>query len=513
MRRDADLTPERREADRTTRPLADGRSARQTRRSSKRALLPVGIAVVVAVAAMGVPPTSAFGAALESSGGTAVEEPSDDSLDDPSLEDDPELDGEGTIDGLTGTVNDTLEKETEPLDPILDPIIGDEDSPDDEGDNEPPEEEEEEETETTEPPPDEEAPEEEPAEEDETEEDETEEVPTRTSYALQQLRTFDDAGQAPILDIEPVSFLAGPLIDYVDVPLGPRTTRDVIETLESIGASEDTLAGVLAPFPVAGLARYSNDWGAPRHTPYFHAHEGTDVFASRGTPVIAAFDGVITTVRENTSIGGNSVHLTAPDGTYLYYAHLDGFGPGIREGTLVDAGDVLGYVGDSGNARGTPPHLHIEVHPDGGEAVPPLPYLDQWLADARAKAQELVQGSEGGGPVAASVTPPAFGSSPGVGVFENAANERTPQTATLALVAVLGGLVIAIRQRRRFAGLLASASDTVAPVLGKIRPGLEDRILNHRSSSGAESAPAAPRDVLAPFLTDPGEDHGAEEGG
>lgn len=499
MRRDVDLTPERREADPAARPPRAGRSAPGSRRSRVRFLLPVGIVLAVVVAAMGVPPTMALGAVIEDANDTAGEEPSEDSVAGPSLADAPELDAESTVDGLTSTLDETLGEVTDPIAPLPDPLDEDEPSEDDGGKrSDPPEEVPEEEPA--------EEPDEEPAGDEDAEDDEEEPapVPARTAAVLTHLRSFDGGGTAPVLDVQTVSFLASPIVDYVDVPLGPRTTRDVIEALESVGASEDTIAEVLAPFPVAGLTRYSNDWGAPRHTPSFHAHKGTDLFASRGTPVIAAFDGVISKLGQNTAIGGNSVHLTAPDGTYLYYAHLDGFGPGIREGTLVDAGDVLGYVGDSGNARGTPPHLHFEVHPGGGEAVPPLPYLDGWLADARAEVQQLTQNPGGGGPVAASLAPPS-NAGPAFGAFENAASERTPRTATLMLVVVLVGLGVTFRQRQRFAGMLASVTGTVAPVLGKIRPGLDERVMRS-SSADAKREPAAPLDVLALFLAERGGD-------
>ncbi|MGH3440620.1 MAG: M23 family metallopeptidase [Nitriliruptorales bacterium] len=168
---------------------------------------------------------------------------------------------------------------------------------------------------------------------------------------------------------------------------GPRSTAAVIELVGA--APVDVLARIVAPFPVAGPASYSDDWGAPRHTPYFHRHEGTDVFAARGTPVVASTDGVVSRLGRDTAIGGNSLRVAAADGTFFYYAHLDGFARDVEPGASVSVGQVIGYVGDSGNAAGTPPHLHFEIHPDGGPAVPPVPHLDRWLADALRAAQSL----------------------------------------------------------------------------------------------------------------------------
>ena len=181
------------------------------------------------------------------------------------------------------------------------------------------------------------------------------------------------------------------------VVLGPRSTVDVIEVLERIDAPPQVLARVLAPFPVAGRASYADDWGAPRHGPPAHSHEGTDIFAATGTPVIASAAGTVTRMSTNRGLGGTSLRVTTATGTYFYYAHLDGFAPGLAVGQQVAPGDVLGFVGTTGNAAGGAAHLHFEIHPGGGVAVPPVPFLDRWLADARQRARAI-----GGAPVTAA---------------------------------------------------------------------------------------------------------------
>jgi hypothetical protein len=165
--------------------------------------------------------------------------------------------------------------------------------------------------------------------------------------------------------------------------LGPAA--DPAELAQAL-AGIDTCGPVRVPgvvpgrFPVAGVASYINDWHFPRYVPVFHLHQGTDIFASRGTPVRSPADG---TVRVNVGpVGGLTVYVTEADGTYYYMAHLDSTAAGLTTGMIVRIGDVVGYVGDSGNAKGGPTHLHFEVHPNGGAAINPKPVLDRWLAEA-----------------------------------------------------------------------------------------------------------------------------------
>jgi murein DD-endopeptidase MepM/ murein hydrolase activator NlpD len=172
---------------------------------------------------------------------------------------------------------------------------------------------------------------------------------------------------------------------------GGRSTSGILVRLSGLSLAPAAMARVLAPFPVSGLARYSADFGAPRHVPQPHVHDGTDIFAARGTPVIASADGVVSRMTIDSAVSGTALRVTTTGGTFFFYAHLDRFVPHLADGDRVARGDVLGFVGTSGNAEGTEPHLHYEIHPLGGAAVDPVPYLDQWLADA-AIAAESVQG-------------------------------------------------------------------------------------------------------------------------
>lgn len=165
-------------------------------------------------------------------------------------------------------------------------------------------------------------------------------------------------------------------------------------------------------FPVAGPVTFIDSFGFPRMpgTPDEHWHEGTDVFAAMGTPLVACEGGTILSIGSGR-LGGNSVWLVGDSGIHYYYAHLSGFADGLVAGQRVEPGAVLGFVGDTGNARGTSPHLHFEVHPGGGDAVNPYPIL-RWALDQLGAQQVLaspglpVVGPPVASPAAVPLVPP-----------------------------------------------------------------------------------------------------------
>jgi murein DD-endopeptidase MepM/ murein hydrolase activator NlpD len=120
-------------------------------------------------------------------------------------------------------------------------------------------------------------------------------------------------------------------------------------------------------------------------TPDEHWHEGIDIFAPTGTPLYATERGVITRIGVGR-LGGLKLWLRGESGTDWYYAHLSAFNDQLREGDLVEAGDLVGYVGQSGNAVGTPPHLHMQMHPGGNRPVNPYPLLNMRLELDREEA-------------------------------------------------------------------------------------------------------------------------------
>jgi murein DD-endopeptidase MepM/ murein hydrolase activator NlpD len=139
-------------------------------------------------------------------------------------------------------------------------------------------------------------------------------------------------------------------------------------------------------FPVYGPASFTDDFAAARAVTGWH--HGNDIFAPLGAPILAVTDGTLFLVGWN-DIGGNRLWLRDARGNEFYYAHLSAYSPLAQDGARVRAGDVVGFVGATGDAVGTPPHLHFEIHPrellwlayDG--VINPFPYLSAWrrLAD------------------------------------------------------------------------------------------------------------------------------------
>jgi murein DD-endopeptidase MepM/ murein hydrolase activator NlpD len=143
-------------------------------------------------------------------------------------------------------------------------------------------------------------------------------------------------------------------------------------------------------FPVYGPVSFIDTFGAFRGDVPGNWHHGDDIFAPLGAPILACADGIVFSVGWN-DIGGNRLWLRDAEGNEFYYAHLSAFSPLAKNGIHVKAGEVLGFVGNTGDASGTPTHLHFEIHPaslifmgyDG--AVDPTSYLTAWqhLQDVR----------------------------------------------------------------------------------------------------------------------------------
>lgn len=116
-------------------------------------------------------------------------------------------------------------------------------------------------------------------------------------------------------------------------------------------------------------------------------HEGQDIFAPRGTPILSATSGYVYNVGEN-NLGGQTVSVISKGGRVYYYAHLDSYARGIKIGDRVTTRTVLGYVGTTGNAQGTPPHLHFGVYTPTG-AINPLPMLTDRMPPAITRQEPV----------------------------------------------------------------------------------------------------------------------------
>jgi murein DD-endopeptidase MepM/ murein hydrolase activator NlpD len=124
--------------------------------------------------------------------------------------------------------------------------------------------------------------------------------------------------------------------------------------------------------PVNGAVAFTDTWGAPRSGG--RGHKGVDMMAARGTPVVAIETGTIQRLT-NSSRGGISIYLRGNSGDVYFYTHLDGWVDGLSGGQAVSAGQTIGFVGSTGNASYSAPHLHFEYHPGGGGAVNPTPLV------------------------------------------------------------------------------------------------------------------------------------------
>ena len=153
--------------------------------------------------------------------------------------------------------------------------------------------------------------------------------------------------------------------------------------------------------PVEGVRKkqIADTWGADRSEG--RGHSGQDIFAKRETPVRSATEGYVLHVGENR-LGGKVVFVLGAGGRRYYYAHLDDFAADLKAGDYVTTDSLIGYVGTTGNAKNTPPHLHFGVYAAGG-AMNPLPLLadreikqtntdDKTNGKAKEKAKEKTKG-------------------------------------------------------------------------------------------------------------------------
>jgi peptidoglycan LD-endopeptidase LytH len=149
--------------------------------------------------------------------------------------------------------------------------------------------------------------------------------------------------------------------------------------------TQDPPGRIAMPLQDVPKKQIADTWHASRGSN--RLHEGQDIFAPRGTPVYSATRGYIYNIGEN-NLGGQTVSIAGAGGRFYYYAHLDSYAPHIEEGDYVTPQTVLGYVGTTGNAQGTPPHLHFAVYTPTG-ATNPLPLLTDRPKPAKPNTKEI----------------------------------------------------------------------------------------------------------------------------
>jgi len=147
--------------------------------------------------------------------------------------------------------------------------------------------------------------------------------------------------------------------------------------------TEDPPSQIVMPLENVPKKQVANTWHALRGRN--RLHEGQDIFAPRGTPIYSATEGYVYSVGENP-LGGQTVSVIGDGGRIYYYAHLDSYGRELAEGDHVTTRTMLGYVGTTGNAQGTPPHLHFGVYTTAG-AINPLPLLTDRTEAKKGKKQ------------------------------------------------------------------------------------------------------------------------------
>ena len=147
--------------------------------------------------------------------------------------------------------------------------------------------------------------------------------------------------------------------------------------------TEEPHSRIKMPVEDVSKREISDTWHAPRSGG--RRHEGQDIFAPKGTRVLSATNGYVLRIGE-TDLGGRTVSVISSGGRVYYYAHLDAYAPGLKVGDAVTTRTVLGFVGTTGNAQGTPPHLHFGVYTPGG-AINPLPLITDRTAPTITTSQ------------------------------------------------------------------------------------------------------------------------------
>ncbi len=204
----------------------------------------------------------------------------------------------------------------------------------------------------------------------------------------------------------PASLLAIANSVHRSPPSNTSALMAALAPLEQAGMTtlQAEIAG-MGQFPVAGSAYYTDDWLEPRPGPTPHLHMGDDIIAPTGTPLRAPATGQLTYSDSDPAGYGLTAIVTRADGAYFLMAHMSATVAGLASGSSVAQGQIVGFVGATGDATG--PHCHFEVHPGGGAAVDPKPLLDKWQAQAIAAIPAVLAAYQSGRAKPPAVAQPA----------------------------------------------------------------------------------------------------------
>lgn len=157
--------------------------------------------------------------------------------------------------------------------------------------------------------------------------------------------------------------------------------RAVASDPVTLSAPTPATARYLKVFPVVGDYSYEDDFGDPRGQ---GPHQGNDIIGAMGMQLVSCVDGTISRLtREETGLGGIWIWIVDGQGNEYYYAHMSSISPELKAGSKVTAGQTVGQMGMTGDARGTVPHLHFEIRPNGGGSI--NPYTDLRAVDTKKK--------------------------------------------------------------------------------------------------------------------------------
>jgi murein DD-endopeptidase MepM/ murein hydrolase activator NlpD len=206
-------------------------------------------------------------------------------------------------------------------------------------------------------------------------------LPAGSTILIGHAEAHAETAGAAAAEAAPAGGSAGPAGEGLPVPEGPSGPRSPLPYLPIPESLLPSLDGGPYVFPVFGEHSWGDTYGAARADVTYH--HGNDVFGELGQPLLAVADGTVFAVGWN-KIGGLRLWLRDRQGNTFYYAHLAAFSTLVFNGARVRAGQVVGFMGKTGDAESTLPHLHFEVHPvsllylgyDG--AVDPTPYMSEW---------------------------------------------------------------------------------------------------------------------------------------